>query len=110
VIGALNGQGVENGGAGQVLVKRLASSSAARATKTVANTTPVTAMTLTAKWTGTRGNLISYTIGNDPRVATNDIFTVYVNGVAQEVFTYVDADVAGLAAQINLSSKLLTAV
>src|SRR4029077_18272378 len=48
-------------GAGAVLVHRFGSSSAAKATKSLQNTTPAAAITLTARYEGSYGNNLSVT-------------------------------------------------
>lgn len=110
VMMALDGQGTAGPGAGSVLVARMAAASAALATVTIQNTTPAAALRLDGKYKGARGNLVSYTKGTDPNVAGNDLLRLYLDGAdSGERYSYPAADLASLAAQINLSSHLVTA-
>lgn len=107
---AFKGQGTESGGAGNVIPYRLVGAAGAFATVAITNTTPATALTLTAKYKGTRGNRLSYQTLDDPRNAANDILRLFLDGVKQEEYVYANGDINGLRDQINVSSKLVTAV
>lgn len=111
VAGAFQGHGLPDaGGAGGVLVYRMATAAAAAATVTLDNTTPAAALTLTARYAGTRGNELSVTVADDPSDAARDIFTVRYKGAVQETYRYANDDTAALVAAINTRSKLVTAV
>lgn len=111
VLGAFNGIGLEGqGGAGGVIPVRMAAAAAAKATRTVQNTTPATALTLSGKYKGTRGNLLSYIVDDDPQNVANDRFRILFNGVVVETYRYAQTDINALAAAINGSSKWVTAV
>lgn len=102
VVGAFVGQNVPGGaGAGEVIVIRLATSAAAPASKVnIQNTTPATALTLTALTPGTYGNDISYVIEDDPLDATKDRLRILFRGVEVEKFSYAQTNIASLAAAI----------
>lgn len=111
VIMALNGQGPESGGgAGAVIVHRMGVPVKATATiKNTTATTPPDALSLTALFGGVRGNRISYIIADDPRDATKDRLTLLVDGAVQERYSYLDTDIAALAAAVNARSSLVVA-
>lgn len=112
VLMALNGQGPDQGGgAGAVVVHRMAPG-AARSTRTHANTTPTTpgnAVRFDALWLGTRGNRITYDVADDPRDTTKDQLTLYFDGARVERYSYPNADIAALVAQINDRSNYIAA-
>lgn len=110
VIGALLGTALPGvGGAGGVVIHRLAvvggAGGAARASKAVQNTTPAAAFTFEAKWTGTRGNDLSYVIEDDPVDAAKDRFRVLFKGATVEQFSYPAADIQFLVDSINRRSS-----
>jgi hypothetical protein len=110
VLGALDGQGYEGaGGAGGVIVSRLAPAAAAEATRNINNTTPAAALTLTAAYTGTLGNDLSYVVEDDPMDNTKDRLRILFDGATVEKYTYTPTDIAGLAVSINAKSKYVTA-
>jgi hypothetical protein len=111
---AFKGEGLPDfGGAGSVIVYRMGGSTAAKATKTLQNTTPAAALVLTAKYEGTRGNALALTTqdhASDPTM--NELLVIDTTGggsVVLETFVYLDTNIADLAAQINGSSDYLTA-
>lgn len=116
---AFKGEGLPGyAGAGQVLFYRVASGAVA-ASKTLQNTTPVTALTLTARYPGTYGNQITVTSTANTADPTNkNDLVIYVEGSEAERFTYAKTNIADLAAQINgttpytpaLASDWVTAV
>lgn len=112
VLDALRGQGIttEGNGAGGVWVFRMVGAAGAKATKALQNTTPATALTLTAKYAGVRGNDLSVTVLLDPRDSNRHILKLFYKGVLQETFTYAKTDIAAAAATINAGSNLVTAV
>lgn len=92
------------GGAGGVLVYRMGVPGAGgfkAATVTLQNSTPAPALQLDALWPGTRGNLVAYTITDDPRDATRDVLKVYFNGAEVERYSYPQTNIAFLVASIN---------
>lgn len=110
---AFAGEGIlGRGGAGGVLVYRFGGSAAAKATRTVVNTagSPVTGLTLTAKYEGTRGNSLRITSQDNAANAANNDLIILDGTVEVERFTYANTDVAGLAAAINSLSDWVTAV
>lgn len=112
VAGAFAGQGLPGQpGAGAVLVYRMAGTSAAAATISILATGTGGAATLQldAKYVGSRGNRISYTLDADPTTPTNDRLRIYLDGVLQETYTYTAPNLAALAAAINLRSTLVKA-
>jgi hypothetical protein len=110
VVGAFLGMGVPGGGgAGGVITPRMGTVAAAAATITRQNTTPANALTLTAKYKGVRGNLLSIVIEADPQTAANDRLRLLFNGVTVESYSYVRTDIASLAAAINATSRWVVA-
>jgi hypothetical protein len=112
VYGAFLGEGLPGkGGAGRVLAYRMATSAAARAAKTLQNTagTPANAITLTARYKGTRGN--GFGLTHRPGVTGGTDELVLIEGGREvEVYPYAETDVAALAAAINAeTSSLMTA-
>jgi hypothetical protein len=106
---AFKGEGLQGrGGAGEVLVYRITGASGAAASADVQNTTPATALTLTAKYPGSFGNNIGYKSHADVDVTKND-FLIYVNGQFVETYTYDKADIQGLVDQINATSVWVSA-
>lgn len=98
---AFVGQGTPGaGGAGGVMPYRMGAS-AARATHVITNTTPATAITVTAKWTGTRGNRYSYVIDVDPVNGSNQRFRLKFDGAVIETYTYLATTPSVLVAAIN---------
>lgn len=110
---AFEGEGLydgSRGGAGSVLAFRFGGAAAAKATKVLGNTTPAaTALTLSARYEGTRGNSLRVTT-RDAVTAGNDELVVYLGTVQVEVFEYLQTDIAALAADINARSDWLSAV
>lgn len=113
VMGAFLGEGLPGkGGAATVIAWRQAHSDAVAATHTFNNTagTPVPALTLTAKYVGTRGNGFGITHRNGYDV-TLDELVVIENGREIETYDYTVGDIAGLSGQINANSdSVLNAV
>lgn len=110
VFGAFLGEGLPGkGGAGAVVGYRLALPAAAAAIKTLQNTTPATALTLTAKYKGTRASSHTFTVRAGSVGGTNEL-VVIEGGREAEVYAHTTTDIAGLAATINASSNLYTAV
>lgn len=109
---AFRGSGTAGeGGAGRVLAYRMGAAAAAKATKILQNTGAATALTLTAKYEGSDGNTLHVTTQDyAPDATKNQLLLLDGNGVVLETYTYLDADIAGLAGQINLVSQYLTAV
>jgi hypothetical protein len=74
---AFRGEGVRGRrGAGQVLAYRMGAAAAAKATVTLSNTTPASALKVDAVYEGTRGNDLRVTIQTDPVDATKRDFIV----------------------------------
>lgn len=110
VAGAFAGQGLPGkGGAGAVLVYRLAGSAKAKSTLQLKNTTPANALTVTARYFGSRGNKLSIVIDTDPSNAERDRLRVLFAGAVQETYLYAKTNVKSLAEAIELRSSLLTA-
>lgn len=97
------------GGAGAVLAYRFGDSAAAKATKTLQNTTPANALALTARYEGTKGNDLRVTVQDDPTNSAKDELILYDGTTVLETYVYSDTDIAGLAAQINTVSQWITA-
>lgn len=109
VWGAFKGEGVTGfGGAGGVLVHRYGTA-AVKATRTLQNTTPASAVTLTAHYEGAFGGHITVTVQDYAADAAKDQLIVYVDGVDVEEYVYTDTDIASLVSQINGNSDYITA-
>lgn len=107
---AFQGEDVlSRGGAGGVLVHRFGGSAAHKAAKTINNTAAAAAITLTARYEGSRGNNLRITTQDYAPDATKTQLIVYENTVELERFTYLDADITSLGAEINAKSDWLTA-
>lgn len=101
------------GGAAAVLAYRMGTvtgSPAAKATRTLQNTTPALALTMTAKYEGTLANGLTVTTQDFAGDATRNQLLLFRGTQLLETYTYLDADIAGLATQINASSNWMTAV
>lgn len=101
VLGALAGTGEADSGASSVIVYRMPLAGQVAAEKTLTNTTPANALTLTAKYKGTRGNDITFTVRDHPGDAAQDQLLIYENGVLQETFNYANTDITALGALVN---------
>lgn len=111
---AFQGEGLPGyGGAGAVLAYRMTGSAKASAAHIFMNTagTPAAAITVTAKYPGTRGNALNVTVQDQPGTQTpeKDEFIVYDGATEVERYNYTDTDITDLAAQINAKSQWLTA-
>ena len=112
VLGAFIGSGAPGeAAAGSVLVYRMAAAAADFADVTVQNTTPAPALTLAAKYKGTRGNRLSYAVEPDPADTVNrHLLRILLDGVTVERYTYAKTNITSLAASINTRpSKYVTA-
>lgn len=110
VFGAFFGEGLPGrGGASAVVGYRLVGAAGAKAIKTLQNTTPAVAITLTARYKGTRPNAHQFTVRAGSVGGTND-FVIIESGREAEVYNHTTTDIAGLAAAINANSELYTAV
>lgn len=106
---AFKGQGVSGkGGAGAVLAYRQAASSAAAATKVLSNTTPATAITLTARYKGTRANALRITVQTGAVGGTKDLI-ILDGALVVEKYTHTAIDLVDLVAAINAQSPWFTA-
>ena len=110
VLGAFNGIGLPGqGGAGGVYVYRMAATAKAKATRSLQNTTPAAALSLTAKYHGVRGNELSVVVDDDPQDVAKDRLRILFRGVQQEVYRFAPTDIAALVAAVNISSKWVVA-
>jgi hypothetical protein len=108
---AFQGAGLPGeGGASQVVGYRMVGSAGAKATKALLNTTPATALTLSAKYKGTTGNGLTVTTQVNAADGTKDDLLLYQGTVLLESYTYLGTDIAALAAAINAASGWVTAV
>lgn len=98
------------GGAGQVLVYRMATTSAENSSATLANTagSPADALSVTAKYKGTYGDGIGV-IRQDNAESGYDDLIIQVGGSTVETYTYAETDIDGLADAINAGSNWVTA-
>lgn len=111
VYGAFYGEGVPGfGGAGGVLAYRTGGSTAAKATKTLSNTTPAAALVLSAKYEGTKGNNLRVTVQDLASDSTQTELILLDNNANElERYRFADANLASAASQINASSNWITA-
>lgn len=112
VAGAFAGQNLPGaGGGGGVIVYRLAGSGKVKATVTLMNTagSPANALTLTARYYGSRGNKITAVIDVDPSNAARDRLRILYNGALVETYLYANTNVMNLAEQINTVSQIVKA-
>ncbi len=89
------------GGAGTVLAYRFGGSAALQADVDLSNTTPAVALTLKAKYQGTRGNGLAVTIQTNSADGTKKDVIIKDGALELERFTHLATDVAGLVAKIN---------
>ncbi len=92
------------GGAQKVLAYRLASSAAAKATRTLKDTTavtPVDVMTVDAKYEGTRGNDFKITVQVNPLDALKKDIILYEGTVLLETFTFTSGTVQAAVDAVN---------
>lgn len=103
---AFLGEGLPGrGGAGEVVCYRAGGSAAAKAAHTFTNTTPASALTITAVYEGTRGNDLSVTIQDYAADSSKtELLVLDAGGVVLERYQFADTNVADLVAQINASS------
>lgn len=107
---AFKGEGTpDGGGAGRVLAYRIGGASAAKATKVLQNTTPATAITVSAKYEGSRGNSLRLTTQDHAADATQNELIVLEGSTVLETYVYTDTNIADLVAQINATSSFITA-
>lgn len=112
VLGAFNGMGLPGqAGAGGVIAYRMATGAAAKATRTLTNTSSATAaLRLRGFYTGTRGNEIQVEVAADPTNVARDQLRLVFRGVEVEKYRYTKTDITALAAAINARpSKYVTA-
>jgi hypothetical protein len=106
---AFTGEGVPgHGGSSRVLVYR-ATNTGVKASLVLQNTTPANAVTLTAKYQGTRGNALKVTVQN---YATDAAYTELIlkdGTVEVERYRYLDASITDLVTAINGNSDWVTA-
>jgi hypothetical protein len=109
---AFQGEGLEGrGGAGEVVCYRFGASAAAKAAKTLNNTasTPAAAITLTARYEGTRGNDLRVTTQDYAADSDKNELIVLDGTTVLERYRYANTNITDLAAQINASSNWITA-
>jgi phage tail sheath gpL-like len=81
----------------------------AYAVKALTNTTPATAINITAKYKGTLGNSLTVTVRDHPTEAGIDQLLLYLSGTLVETYNYAQTDITDLVAQINDGSDYITA-
>jgi hypothetical protein len=95
-------------GAGAVLVYRMGTGAAAKASRTLSNTTPAVAATVRAKYEGTKGNALTLTVQTNSVDSTQKDLIVLLSGVEVERFTNLATDVLGMATKVNANSAWIT--
>jgi hypothetical protein len=99
---AFIGEGLPGrGGAGEVVAVRWGGSAAAKSTHNFNNTTPASAITLTAKYEGTKGNDLKVTTQNHAADAAKNELLLFDGTTLLEKYVYTDTNITDLAAQIN---------
>lgn len=107
---AFQGEGLDGrNGAGEVVCFRFGGEASAKATKTLNNTSAAAAITLTARYEGTRGNDLSVTTQNYAGDSSLNELIILDGSTVLERYRYTDADITDLAAQINAGSDWVTA-
>lgn len=108
---AFQGEGGYEGryGAGAVLAYRIVGSAGASASHAFTNTTPATAITLSAKYPGSYGNNITVTTQDHAADTTFNEMLIFVNGIKVETYVYLDTLISSLVSQINALSSWVTA-
>lgn len=107
---AFQGEGFDGrGGAGEVVCYRFGGSSAAKAAITLNNSSAAAAITLTARYEGTRGNDLRVTTQDLAADSTKNELIILDGTTIVERYEYADTDITNLAAQINESSDWVTA-
>ena len=97
------------GGAAEVKCLRIASSSAANAVATLDDSSSADALTLTAKYTGTRANSFTITVKDHPVPATGKLLEIAEGGVLVESHLITTNENDDIATLINASSAYVTA-
>lgn len=109
---AFQGEGLPGkGGADKVVAYRMAPTTgtpAVAASRTLQNTTPAVALTLTAKYKGTRANAFTASVAD--LGGGSHQFTLQGDQGAKEVYVYASTNINNLRDQINTNSALATAV
>lgn len=88
------------GGAGGVILYRMATGSAAASGRTLQNATPAAAVRFVGKYKGTFGDRLGLVIDDDPLVAANDRLRVQLDGATVETYSYLQTDITALAAAV----------
>jgi hypothetical protein len=112
VMGALRGEDVPGwGGAGGVIVYRMTGTGAAPSSVVLkdTNATPANAVTLTARYAGSRGDRLRVAVLDTPGVTANTDLIVYDGTSELERYTFADANTQALVDAINAGSEWLTA-
>lgn len=90
-----------NYGAGEVIAFRMTGSAGAKATRILQNTTPATALTLSARYPGTKGNDLRVTVQDKAGDATKTELIIFDGTVELERYEFADTDITDAAARIN---------
>lgn len=100
VFGAFKGEGLPGaGGAGQVLAYRFSGTAGAKASRALSNGV-ATALTLSARYEGTRGNSLTVTVRN-AAAAGRDELLIRDGTTTLETWEFVETDMVAAAALIN---------
>jgi tail sheath protein len=106
---AFKGQGFGGrGGAGAVLTYRMGTAAALAASRTLQNTTPANALTLTARYVGTRGNDFRVTVQAAAEAGRKELLILDGTRVLEK-YIHAETDMNALAAEINLLSDWVSA-
>lgn len=97
------------GGAELVKAYRIVGAGSAAATVSLDDWVGDAAVTIDAKYDGTRGNDLSITVAASPVLAGKSVLSVVENGVALEEWVHDEDDLEALADAINAGSSFITA-
>ena len=107
---AFQGEGVSGArGAGAVLCYRMGGSTATKASRILQNTSPAPAITLSARYEGSRGNTLRFSVQDYAVEPAKSELIVKLGTVEVERYRYLDTDITDLALQINQKSDWVTA-
>jgi hypothetical protein len=108
---AFDGEGLAGrGGASQILAYRMVGSGGAAGSKILTNTTPATAITLTAKYQGSWSSNVSVSVIPTPSAPTTETdINIWVQGVLVETYTFPKTTLSVAVAAINSGSQWVSA-
>lgn len=97
------------GGAGAVICYRFGAATAAKATTTLQHSASADALTVTARYEGTKGNELSLTVQDHAADTDFSELLLLLGTTVVESYVYDDTDISDLVDQINTHSSWITA-